>query len=311
MSTFLRRRRAVPSLLALAVASVITLAGCSGTEDSPESSAQDAYTVTHAMGETTVGAAPERVVVLDSPHLDALIALGHTPVGITESSAGTGAPPYLGEVDAELVGLTSEPDIDRIAALAPDLIIGAKVRHEAIYDELSGIAPTVFSENSGTDWQEQARITAAAMNESDEMEKLIGDLDTRIAEVGTAVGAEGTTLSIVRFRPDNFRLYGPETFSGSILSDMGFELGDREWNEYSMAELSPELYEEIDGEVVFFTNPGGDPSATTMATVTGLWNDIPAVKDGQTYEVDDETWMIGIGVLGAAEILDDVEQTLG
>ena len=165
MSTFLRRRRAVPSLLALAVASVVTLAGCSGTEDSPESSAQDAYTVTHAMGETTVEAAPERVVVLDSPHLDALIALGHTPVGITESSAGTGAPPYLGEVDAELVGLTSEPDIDRIAALAPDLIIGAKVRHEAIYDELSGIAPTVFSENSGTDWQEQARITARPVDE--------------------------------------------------------------------------------------------------------------------------------------------------
>lgn len=311
MTTFLRRHRAVPSLLAVAVASAVTLAGCSSTDDSPESSAQDAYTVTHAMGDTTLDATPERVVVLDSPHLDALVALGHTPVGITESGAGAGAPPYLGDIDAELVGLTSEPDIDKIAALAPDLIIGAKVRHEAIYDELSGIAPTVFSENSGTDWQEQARITAAAMGEQEEMEDLMRDLDTRIAQVGTAVEAEGKTLSIVRFRPDNFRLYGPETFSGSLLSEMGFDLGDREWNEYSMAELSPELYEEITGETVFFTNPGGDPAATTMATVTGLWNDLPAVRADQTYEVDDETWMVGIGVLGAAEILDDVEQKLG
>ncbi|MEB8326063.1 iron-siderophore ABC transporter substrate-binding protein [Dietzia kunjamensis] len=311
MTRISRRRRSVPALIAMALASAVALSACSGSSDTAEASSGDAYTVTHAMGETVIDGTPERVVVLDSPHLDALVALGHTPVGITESGAGTGAPPYLGGVDAEIVGLTSEPDIDAIAALAPDLIIGAKVRHEAIYDELSGIAPTVYSENSGTDWQEQARITAAAVGEDEEMEQLIDDLDTRIDEVGEQVGAEGTTLSIVRFRPDNFRLYGPETFSGSILSQMGFDLGEREWNEYSMAELSPELYEQITGEIVFFTNPGGDPSATTMATVTGLWGDLPAVKSGQTYEVEDETWMVGIGVLGAGEILDNVQEILG
>ncbi|MFL0578800.1 ABC transporter substrate-binding protein [Dietzia sp. 179-F 9C3 NHS] len=311
MTRIFSRRRSVPALIAVTIASALTLSACSGGGDSGEASSDNAYTVTHAMGDTVIEGAPERVVVLDSPHLDALVALGHTPVGITESGAGTGAPPYLGDVDAEIVGLTSEPDIDAIAALAPDLIIGAKVRHEAIYDELSGIAPTVFSENSGTDWQEQARITAAALGEGEEMEELIDDLDTRIAEVGEQVGAEGTSMSIVRFRPDNFRLYGPGTFSGSILSQMGFDLGQREWNEYSMAELSPELYEQIAGDVVFFTNPGGDPTATTMATVTGLWGDLPAVKAGKAYKVEDETWMVGIGVLGADEILDDVREILG
>ena len=311
MTRISRRRRSVPALIAVTIASALALSACSGGGDSAQASGDDAYTVTHALGDTVIDGTPERVVVLDSPHLDALVALGHTPVGITESGAGTGAPPYLGDVDAEVVGLTSEPDIDAIAALAPDLIIGAKVRHEAIYDELSGIAPTVYSENSGTDWQEQARITAAAVGEDEEMEQLIDDLDTHIAEVGEQVGAEGTTLSIVRFRPDNFRLYGPETFSGSILSQMGFDLGEREWNEYSMAELSPELYEQITGDVVFYTNPGGDPTATTMATVTGLWGDLPAVKADRAYEVEDETWMVGIGVLGAGEILDDVQEILG
>jgi len=311
MNRIFRGRRSVPALIAVTLASVLALSGCSGGTDTAEAASDEAYTVSHAMGETVIDGTPERVVVLDSPHLDALVALGHSPVGITESGAGSGAPPYLGDLDAEIVGLTSEPDIDAIAALAPDLIIGAKVRHEAIYSELSGIAPTVFSENSGTDWQEQARITAAALGEDEEMEQLIADLDGRIAEVGRAVGAEGTTLSIVRFRPDNFRLYGPGTFSGSILSQMGFDLGQREWNEYSMAELSPELYEQITGDVVFYTNPGGDPTATTMATVTGLWGDLPAVKADRAYEVEDETWMVGIGVLGAGQILDDVQEILG
>ncbi|MET3861696.1 iron complex transport system substrate-binding protein [Dietzia sp. 2505] len=311
MTPILPRRRSLTSLLAVAVASVLTLSACSGGGDTSETTGDGAYTVTHAMGETVVDGAPERVVVLDSPHLDALVALGRNPVGVTEAAAGSGTPPYLGDMDVEFVGLTSEPDIDKIAALAPDLIIGAKVRHEAIYDELSGIAPTVFSENSGTDWQEQARITAAAVGEDEQMEQLIDDLDTRIAEVGAEVGADGTTLSIVRFLPDNFRLYGPQTFSGSILSQMGFDLGEREWDEYSMAQLSPELYEQITGDVVFFTNFGGDPSATTMATVTGLWGDLPAVRSGQAHEVEDEAWMLGIGVLGAGEILDDVQEILG
>ncbi|MCD2261329.1 iron-siderophore ABC transporter substrate-binding protein [Dietzia aurantiaca] len=311
MTTFPRRRRAKSALLAASIVSILALSACSGGTDEGGSLSDESYTVTHAMGDTVIEGTPERIVVLDSPHLDALVALGHMPVGVTESSAGTGSPPYLGDIDAETVGLTAEPDIDKIANLAPDLIIGAKVRHEAIYDELSGIAPTVFSENSGTDWQEQAQITAAAVGEEEEMSSLIDDLDARIADVGADVDAEGKSLSIVRFRPDNFRLYGPQTFSGSILSQMGFDLGDREWNEYSMAELSPELYEQITGETIFFTNPGGDPSVTTMATVTGLWGDLPAVRADRVFEVEDETWMVGIGVLGAGMVLDDVEETLG
>lgn len=48
-----------------------------------------------------------------------------------------------------------------------------------------------------------------------------------------------------------------------------------------------------------------------MATVTKLWGDLPAVKADATHEVEDETWMVGIGVLGATEILQDIEEILG
>ncbi|MGC4075066.1 MAG: ABC transporter substrate-binding protein [Nibricoccus sp.] len=62
--------------------------------------------------------------------------------------AGDGLPAYLGDATAQvqLVGQTTEPNLEQIAAMRPDLILGAKVRHEAIYDQLSAIAPTVFSE---------------------------------------------------------------------------------------------------------------------------------------------------------------------
>lgn len=295
----------------------LALTGCasSATDASSTASAsssQQGYQVKHAMGETKLPGTPQRIVVLDSPHLDALVSLGITPVGATESGAGSGLPEYLDLEDGKVssVGLTSEPSIDKIAELKPDLIIGSKVRHEAIYSELSAIAPTVFSENSGTDWQEQARVTAAAVGQSEKMEAQLTSLETRAHEVGEEIKAEGTTLSMVRFRPDNFRLYGPDSFSGSLLTEVGFDLGSEGWNEYSMKELSPEQFEQIDGDVVFYANPGGDPNATTMSKVTGLWKELPAVKSGKTFEVEDETWMVGIGVVGANEILDDLEDDL-
>lgn len=296
-------------------AAVLLTAACGGSAEPAATSSANAstsYTVDHAMGAETFDAAPKRVVVIDSPQLDALLALDVVPVGATESGAAGGFPGYVADrlKDTKTVGATAEPDIDAIANLDPDLIIGSKIRHEAIFDELKAIAPTVFSVNSGTDWNEQALITAAALNQTETMKKKISDLDARAVAIGEAVEAKGTTASMVRFRPDNFRLYGPETFSGSILAQAGFDLGSREWNEFSMMELSPELFEQIDGEVIFYANPGGDPAATTLGTVNKLWGDLPGVKNKRVYEVEDETWMVGIGVLGANVILDDIEKLL-
>lgn len=48
--------------------------------------------------------------------------------------------------DAEVVGVEHEVNIEKIAALKPDLIIGSKIRQEKVYDKLTKIAPTVFSE---------------------------------------------------------------------------------------------------------------------------------------------------------------------
>ena len=317
MKTITLRRLRTSTVLAGIAALALLAAGCSAPASGQPEHAEatsTGYTVTHAMGEEEFDKVPERIVVLDSPPLDALVALGITPVGAPEIGAGRGFPAYLADKlsTTEPVGYIAEPDIDAIANLAPDLIIGSKVRHEALYEELSAIAPTVFSEDTGTNWTEQAELTAAAVNQTTEMDELIAGVQERAKSVGEAVGAAGKTASIVRFRSDNFRLYGPGTFSGTLLTEMGFDLGaDRDWNEYSMMELSPELYEQIDGDVVFYTSPGGDPAATTEQKITGLWSGLPAVSAGNAHSVDDDTWMVGIGVVGAGLVIDQVEKLLG
>ena len=275
-----------------------------------------AHVVVHAMGDTEVPGAPSRVVVLDSSFLDASIALGLPPIAATEGVAGSGLPAYLGDTaDIELVGLTTEPNLEQIAAFQPDLILGAKVRHEALYDQLSQIAPTVFSESSGTDWKSQVTLTGAALNRSAEADALIAEFDERAAAVGEDIGAAGTTAVIVRFIPGQNRLYGPTTFSGSVLTQVGFDLGDKGYDpSVGMALISSEQTDMLDAGVIFATNPDGESGGaivTDRGTVESLWATLPAVQSGNQFDVLDSTWMTGIGVLGANGILDDLETFLG
>src|SRR3546814_17364345 len=98
-------------------------------------------------------------------------------------------PAYLGDAvaDMEVVGLIEEPNLEAIAAQRPDLILGAKVRPEALYEELSGIAPTVFTESSGTNWKEGLAVTADALGAPAAAERPLADAAVR-ADTGRRWG---------------------------------------------------------------------------------------------------------------------------
>jgi ABC-type Fe3+-hydroxamate transport system substrate-binding protein len=74
---------------------------------------------------------------------------------------------------------------------------------------------------------------------------------------------------------------------------------------------SAEQIEQASADVLYVTT-WGDPADTTKASVQGgpLWPTLPAVQQRRVYEVSDDVWMLGIGVLGANALLDDIERTL-
>ncbi|WP_226360562.1 hypothetical protein [Pseudonocardia sp. ICBG1142] len=96
-----------------------------------------------------------------------------------------------------------------------------------------------------------------------------------------------------------------------MLTAMGFDLGDRAWNEYSMLQVGPEMASEIDGDVVFFTDRAGDPSAGARGAVSRLWAPPPRRPRrpgarGRGRDLDG-----GIGRARRADrIVDDVRQRL-
>src|SRR5688572_15392073 len=95
--------------------------------------------ITHAMGVTDVPDNPQRIVMLTNEGTEALLYLGVTPVGAVQSWDGNPWYDHIAAPLADTVPLGTElaVNLEILATLEPDLILGTKVRQEAIYPQLS------------------------------------------------------------------------------------------------------------------------------------------------------------------------------
>ncbi|MDX2766369.1 ABC transporter substrate-binding protein [Streptomyces europaeiscabiei] len=279
-------------------------------------------TLETVMGDVRIPAQPKKVVVLDTGELDDVTLLGVDPVGAVAPHFKTegGFPTYLeGELgNTTDVGPLLEPNLEKIASLRPDLILSSKVRHEKVYDKLSAIAPTVFTETTGGVWKENLKVHAEALGLEDEAAAELKEYETRAEALGAAIEKKDgamPTVSVVRFVAGPTRLYASNSYSGVVLDDVGFQRPKSQISDdpaVTMKDVSPEEIDQADADLIFVTT-ADTPDKTQQKQVTSnpVWKDLPAVKDGKVFEVPDETWMSGIGVQAAEEMLADIAKAAG
>ncbi|MFF3753536.1 ABC transporter substrate-binding protein [Streptomyces sp. NPDC002018] len=323
MSRTLTRRITVA---AAATAFAVSLSACGGSgsgdkgapgTDTAAGKGGDTHTVKTVMGDVKVGAAPKRVVVLDTDSLDSAITLGVTPVGATTAVDKAPFSTYLPAdklKDIKPVGLIAAPNLEAIAALKPDLILSSKVRDEKNYTSLSKIAPTVFSDTTGPAWRENFQLHADALDRKNEAATVVADYEAHVERLTQALGgaakAKGTKAGFVRFvEGADTRLYLNDTFVGSLFKDLGFgRPANQDTTGFSL-DVSPEQIDKADADVIFYSTYG-DAKKAKETDITGgpLWKNLEAVKNGSAFKVDDNLWMLGIGYTGAGQILDAVEK---
>ncbi|MGY1814546.1 ABC transporter substrate-binding protein [Blastococcus sp. SYSU D00820] len=300
----------------------LVLAGCGSAEaGSSASSTATAETrsVAHAMGTAEIEGTPERVVVLDTGELDAVLALGVTPVGAVRTDVSDELPGFVeaagvDPADIENVGTIAEPDLEAIAGLEPDLILSNTVRHEAIYEQLAAIAPTVMAENIAVTWKENLLLAGEALGRSDEAEQLLAEHEERAAEVGALFGdPAGTEVSVVRFIDgSSIRLYGAGSFIGTVLADAGFGRPPVQQVDDFFVEIGQEQLAQAEGDLVFYSGYGEEGRRLAeQVTGGGLWQNLTAVQQDRAIPVEDDRWFLGLGPLGAGLVLDDLETFAG
>jgi len=307
----------------------LLLGACGKQEEQPKEEAAketETYTVEHAMGTTEVKGTPKRVVILTNEGTEALLAMGITPVGAVQSWLGN---PWYEHIedkmkDVKVVGTESEVNVEAIAALKPDLIIGNKLRQEKIYQQLSAIAPTVFSETLRGDWKENFKLYAKAVNQEEKGNEVLKKYDDHVAELKEKLGDKvNQEVSVVRFMAGKTRIYYTDSFSGVILNELGFKRAQQQEALFTPAnklgnlavEVGKEAIPQMDGDLLFYFTyaPAGDQAAldTEKDWVNDpLWKNLNAVKSGNAHQVDDAIWNTAGGVLAAEQMLDELEKVV-
>ena len=265
----------------VAVLATAATAGCAAGESpaadtptaaAPTGSAAEASfpaVVAHQYGETTVPAAPERVVSVGVTEQDILLELGVVPVAVTEwygeqpSATWPWAQPLLDGAEPEVLSVADGFEFERIAALEPDLIVGTNAgMTKRDYELFSAIAPTITSIEGATQyfspWQDQTLQVARALGREADGQALVDRVEEAYADVAAA-HPEWAEMSATFSQggPYDGQLYVyPAGLSTEFLSMLGFTLtpGLEPYapEEGSQAEISAENVDLIDADVIVF-----------------------------------------------------------
>ncbi|RAV13775.1 ABC transporter substrate-binding protein [Paenibacillus contaminans] len=312
-------RKPLALLLSLVLISLLAACGKSATETpSPEPSPTQnaARTITHAMGSTPITGTPQRIVVLTTQGTETLLELGIQPVGAVKSWIGN---PWYDHIKdrmngVQVVGDETQPNMELIASLKPDLILGTKVRQEKIYDQLTAIAPTVFTENLGDSMLENFELYTKALNKETEGKAVLDQFNKLIADTKAKLGDKTKLqISMARFQPDKVRVYLKQNFAGVVLEKLGFARPESQNKKEFTLDIVKEQLPMLDGDVLFYFTSDRD-GATAATDLAKSWFKDPlaqnmnVVKSNRIFNVDEAIWNSAGGMMAAKLLVKDIEK---
>ncbi|GAA1867019.1 siderophore ABC transporter substrate-binding protein [Pseudonocardia alni subsp. carboxydivorans] len=318
------RASRIAALLPVAVVALL-LAGCGGTATpAPEAAAErpavsrdvaplePALSVTDPRGTAvTVPAPPTRIVCLTGLCDDMVVELGLTPAG-TSTPALLKNPVLLGERAAQVptvAGSFGSEDVESIAALRPDLVIGLGGVHEPLRAAIERFAPLWLVQP--TTWEESVGYL-----------RDLGSLTGRTAEATAGERRFRTTLAdgVERARATGqadrkvLLMYGSadtigvdttDTVNGNLLATLydypfvprGADVETA--STYSVEEILAQAPDVVFAFSLLFSST--DRTLTDQLAANPVWAQVPAVQQGNVHEMDPRLWGSGRGTrsLGA------------
>jgi iron complex transport system substrate-binding protein len=251
-------------------------------------------TVMDFMGRpVTIEAPPQRVVGMSASINEMLFAIGVTPVGVT---AGMDYPPAA--ADLPTFGSGYQPDLEALAALEPDLIIGNGQLNMQIMDKLQAIAPTLMIMTlTPGDVPKNVRTLGQATWHDTEAEYLAQAYDGFLGAMSTVGAAHPEKPSILiivgTLEVPN---YGKsETYLGDmaiILGATNIADGNADQGPFpGYTQLSTEYILDADPDFVFTVTRGSDTPMPDSMADDPIWSSLSAYQNGHVMELDNRLFV--------------------
>ncbi|MEM9804861.1 MAG: ABC transporter substrate-binding protein [Cyanobacteria bacterium P01_D01_bin.56] len=268
-----RSLKACLGLLGLTVLIAACSPGSSLEQDLPDTNASSSESIS------------KKIVALTSISADIVQNLDDTVlVGIPGSSLLTNDPRFEG-LTVVSSGRT-EPDLEKIVALKPDLVIGAAGFHDKTLDRLSDLDINVFSTDI-TSWESLKNITQELAVQLDvDSSSLVERYDACLAKVPD----QGSTALVLASREP---LLSPnkQSWAGDFLEKFNVQnatadlQGQSEFQGYIT--LSPEKVLEMNPEQLLFIDSGGGvKDEIDQLKGDPFWGQLAAVQSDQVYGFD-------------------------
>ncbi|OZD04670.1 hypothetical protein CH275_13630 [Rhodococcus sp. 06-235-1A] len=280
-----------------AVLAASLVSSCSA-DTGPAATNSATHAVTTQFGTVDVPDRIESVVVIDGRRdLDIALAFDLPIVGIPVE---TEAPP-------EIPGPLTEPtrmlladgvpelyprntvDLEAVARVDPDLIIGRDEVIEEIYDQLSAIAPVlpVGSTGTGVSWQQDVTTIGAALNLQDDGRVLIDEYATRVTELTTQYAdeiADTVVLPISTSEQGGISI-GRDRVTSIALEDVGARFGSAWTAAAPEIEYGPENVTAASDAMAMIAAITSEEDLQAMNT-NPLWTGLPAVRSDRIVRTD-------------------------
>lgn len=275
---------------AASTASVTTTAATSGE-----------VSVTDGSGaKVTVKAPAQRVVCVGPPCIEILADLEILPAGSTFFNMVV-KKEYFGEKSkqiSEVGGTTAAPDLEQIAKLKPDLIIGEAGFNDELRPTLEKIAPYFLAKRAGlTEPYDNLRLVGQLTGKSDKAEEVIKKFDDKLAAYKAKSPKDKTFFYMsdyvlnpqVATKSSAICMFLAQVTAGCVLEPPS-TANPRGMVQYSLEKI---IQAQAD-TLIIGVNPSTDPAKASQAKkeleASPFWKELNAVKSKQVYEVDTQVW---------------------
>ena len=262
---------------------VLILSACNNGK-TQEDAKSKTITYQSENGPIEVPSDPQRVVVL-SAYTGDVMSLDVNLVGV-DSYAKTN--PRFDQVLTDVEEVSDE-SLEQIIELDPDLIIGSSTINNI--DKLNEIAPTVTYTYGKLDYLSQHLEIGKLLNKEQQAQTWIDDFKKRTKAAGEDIKkeiGEDATVSVIENFDKQIYVFGDSWGRGTEILYQEMKLGMPEKvKEMALSDgyyaLSLEVLPDFSGDYVIFSK---DSDTDNSFQETDMYQNIPAVKNNQVYEVN-------------------------
>ncbi len=291
--------------LALIITAAITLQGCDQkAADTPQNIQKLAapITVKHMLGSTVVDYLPQRVAVLDMNEADFLDQLNIPILGMPKDYVPHFLEKYKSDKQIQDLGAIVQPNMERIYALKPDLILMTPL-HVNHYQELSKIAPTIHydinfndSESNHINLVKDHLMTLGQIfNKEDLAREKALELDAEVKQVQSVTANRPEKALVVLHNNGAFSNFGIQSRYGFVFNAFGVKPASKAKDTSLHGQpISSEFIKQADPDILYIVDRTAvmeRRSTINAATVENpLLRQTKAWKNGRVIFVDADAW---------------------